>query len=286
MKNFFKKTSCYTTLPNTFAQDDRLSIEARGLGLLIFSLPDDWVFQQTWFYEKAGGNRNRRKTVVKALNELIHHDYLCRLQDRKKGKFDGAVWFFDPEQNARAELEAIFTVGTHGTNGTVGTHSAGADSAGPQSTTTKEIETKEEIKKEVFSSSSSPPISEEDEKELMDCEIVTTLDPYSELPENIEELSRQTIIDGINAIATERGGDFENYRDSLIREVLSGGKRTLTNIRARLTRMNLAHQKPWVIANRIKREQGEKLSAALRTSGHNNIFDFLEDTYERANENV
>lgn len=148
MKNFFKKTSCYTTLPNSFAQDYRLSIEARGLGLLIFSLPDDWCFRQTWFYEKAGGDRNRRKTVVKALNELICFDYLCRMQDRKKGKFDGAIWFFDPEGNAQAELKAILTVGTDGTNGTVGTDSTGPDSASTKSTTTKEIETNEEIKKE------------------------------------------------------------------------------------------------------------------------------------------
>lgn len=144
----------------------------------------------------------------------------------------------------------------------------------------------ERNKKDNSSSSSSPPILEEDENELVGCEIVTTLDPYSDLPENVEELPRQIVIDGINSIATERGGDFENYRDSLIREVLSGKGRTITNIRARLTRMNLANEKPWVIANRIKREQGEKLSAALRASGHENIFDYLEDIYERANENV
>lgn len=132
------------------------------------------------------------------------------------------------------------------------------------------------------SSSLSPPISEEDENELVGCEIITTPDPYSELSEYIEELPREMVIDGINAIATERGGDFEKYRDSLIREVLSNGGRTITNIRTRITRMNLANEKPWVIANRLKREQGEELSAALRASGHDSIFDYLKNKEHHA----
>lgn len=133
------------------------------------------------------------------------------------------------------------------------------------------------------SSSSSPPISEEDENKLVSYEIVTTLDPYSELAEYIEELPRQIVIDGINAIAIERGGDFEKYRDALVKEVLSGGSRTITNIRTRLTRVNMANEKPWVIANRLKREQGEKLSATLRESGYDNIFDYLEEMKHEKN---
>lgn len=132
------------------------------------------------------------------------------------------------------------------------------------------------------SSSFSPPISEEDENNLVGCEIVTTPDPYSELSEYIEELPREMVIDGINTIATERGGDFEKYRDSLIREVLSGKGRTLTNIRARMTRMNLANEKPWVIANRLKREQGAEFSMALQKSGYSSIFDYLKNKEHHA----
>ncbi|MDP3266208.1 MAG: hypothetical protein Q8M39_05210 [Sulfuricurvum sp.] len=140
----------------------------------------------------------------------------------------------------------------------------------------------ERNKKDNSSSSSSPPISEEDENELLGCEIVTTPDPYSELSEYIEELPREMVIDGINTIATERGGDFEKYRDSLIREVRSGKGRTLANIRARITRMNLTNEKPWVVANRLKREEGEELSAALRASGHDSIFDYLKNKEHHA----
>lgn len=141
----------------------------------------------------------------------------------------------------------------------------------------------ERNKKDNYSSSSYPPILEEDEDELVSCEVVTTPDPYSELSEYIEELPREIVIDGINAIATERGSDFEKYRDSLIREVLSGKGRTLTNIRARLTRMNLTSEKPWVVANRLKREQSEELSAALHASGHDSIFDYLKEIKHEKN---
>lgn len=140
----------------------------------------------------------------------------------------------------------------------------------------------ERNKKNNFSSSSSPPISEEDENVLVGCEIVTSLDPYSELSEYIEELPRQIVIDGINTIATERGGDFEKYRDSLIREVLSRKGRTLTNIRARLTRMNMANEQPWVVANRLKREQGAEFSMALKESGYDSIFDYLKNKEHHA----
>jgi hypothetical protein len=47
--------------------------------------------------------------------------------------------------------------------------------------------------------------------------------------------------------------------------------------------MNLAHEKPWIIANRLKRQQGEELAAALRASGHDNIFDYLEEMKHEKN---
>ncbi|MDD3597884.1 hypothetical protein [Sulfuricurvum sp.] len=136
------------------------------------------------------------------------------------------------------------------------------------------------------SSSSSPPI-EEEKNEVVICEIFKTIEPYANLPDTVDGLPRSIIIEEVEAIANERGGDFESYRDSLIREVLSGKGRTIANIRTRITRVNLASEKPWVIANRLKRQQGEELSAALRASGHDNIFDYLEDMeHGRANESV
>lgn len=154
MKNFYKKPSEFTTLPNAFAQNSRLSIEARGLGLHIFSLPEDWVFRQTYFYDKCGGTgANRRKTVVKALNELIKYGYLARSQARNAGRFEEAIWMFDPEGGAREALEAVLlstesTESADGSISTVGTQSASPESAGPARATKKEIEKKEKRKKE------------------------------------------------------------------------------------------------------------------------------------------
>lgn len=145
MKNFYKKPSCYTTLPNSFAQDNRLSIEARGIGLLIFSLPEDWHFRQTWFYGNSGPSKNRAKTVIPALNELIACGYLARDQSKNSGQFSDSIWFFDPEGNA---LELLETVITSSNYGTVVTSSVYATSDDASSAPIKEERTKEEFKKE------------------------------------------------------------------------------------------------------------------------------------------
>lgn len=145
MKNFYKKPSSYTTLPNAFVQDNRLSIEARGLGLLIFSLPENWTFRQIWFYKNAGPSKNRKKTVVPALNELIKFGYLARTQVRGHGKFSESIWFFDPEGQA---IQLLHTVVTSSDCGTVGTASADPIRDTPSSSPIKEIDKKEIDKKE------------------------------------------------------------------------------------------------------------------------------------------
>lgn len=122
----------------------------------------------------------------------------------------------------------------------------------------------EERNKKNNSSSSSPPKVEK---------ATVVFDAYSVLPEEIEGLPRSIIIEEVEAIAKERGGDFKKYRESLVKEILSGNGRTITNIRIRRSRIN-------------KREQGEMMQAALQANGYANIFDYLEDAHGRANENV
>jgi len=113
----------------------------------------------------------------------------------------------------------------------------------------------EERNKKNNSSSSSPPKMEN---------ATVVFDAYSILPEEIEGLPRSVVIEEVEAIAKERGGDFEKYRESLVKEILSGNGRTMTNIRIRRLRIS-------------KREQGEKVQAALQEHGYANIFDYLED---------
>lgn len=118
----------------------------------------------------------------------------------------------------------------------------------------------EERNKKNNSSSSSPPKEET---------AMVVFDTYSALPEEIEGLPRNIIIKEVEAIAKERGGDFERYRKSLVKEILSGDGRTIKNIRIRLSRAN-------------KREQGERMQAVFNEHGYANIFDYLEDSeYEK-----
>lgn len=119
----------------------------------------------------------------------------------------------------------------------------------------------EERNKKNNSSSSSPPKVEN---------ATVVFDAYSVLPEEIDGLARSIIIEEVEAIAKERGGDFEKYRESLIKEILSGNGRTMINIRIRRSRIS-------------KREQGEKAQAALQEHGYANIFDYLEDLEHEQN---
>lgn len=122
----------------------------------------------------------------------------------------------------------------------------------------------EERNKKNNSSSSSPPKMES---------ATVVFDVYSILPEEIAGLPRSIVIEEVEAIAKERGGDFEKYRESLVKEILSGNGRTMTNIRIRRSRIS-------------KREQGEKVQAALQEHGYANIFDYLEDSGYEQKQNV
>lgn len=268
LRNHLK--SEFAQIPNALIEDRTLSATARALFCYLAVKPDDWEFKMK---DIADAMLISIPTLRKVIAELSVSGWIDDGgQDRSNGgQFGVKIFSIYPTKipKNRHSQQSNVKKSPRRQNPVTVKNRSGKNIA--------HINNKENkySKRKNTSSSSSPPISEEDENELVSCEIVT-LDPYSELAEYIEELPRQIVIDGINAIATERGGDFENYRDSLIREVLSGKGRTIKNIRTRITRVNMANEKPWVIANRIKREQGEKLSAALRESGHDNIFDYLE----------
>lgn len=127
------------------------------------------------------------------------------------------------------------------------------------------------------SSSFLSPPKKENETQLVDDGLAVTLDPCAQIPNSIDGLEREVIINAINAMATKRGGDFDNYRDSLIREILSGQGRTLTNIRNQLERENSVKEKPWIVENRKKRTKGEEMQKMLNENGYSTIFDAIED---------
>lgn len=47
----------------------------------------------------------------------------------------------------------------------------------------------------------------------------------------MDDLNRETIVTGIEQLVLTHAGDADSYRTALIREVISGGGRTLANIR-------------------------------------------------------
>jgi hypothetical protein len=234
MKNFYKKPSNYSTIPNSFSQNSSLTIEARGLGLLILSLPDTWVFRQTWFYGEAGPSKNRAKTVVPALNELKEKGYLASIQIRSDGgKFDEAKWMFDPDGDAYQCLVKVLknegyvvdqTENTMSVFGTENTSSDDATSDDARSRPIKEVVKKYISRKKISSSSQHLAIEEEEDF------TVDKIISFEMLPEEIDGLSREVVIDGIVQLASKNAGDFEIYCKTLVRDVLSGSGRTVANI--------------------------------------------------------
>ena len=71
------------------AQDQRLSLEARGLYVMMMSLPDDWVYSVGGLSTVAGCGKDK---IRRLLGELEEVGYLLREQNRKSGKFSGNVY--------------------------------------------------------------------------------------------------------------------------------------------------------------------------------------------------
>lgn len=87
------------------------------------------------------------------------------------------------------------------------------------------------IKPTLSSSSLSPQTFEDDEDGAISTEIVH-IDPYSTIPEEgLEGLSKDQIVAGVEVIVSQNAGDEASYRARLVKEILSGGGRTLGNIR-------------------------------------------------------
>lgn len=67
----------YVQLRNAAGQDERLSLEARGILYLVLSLPPDHKFTRQWLVDRVAG-RNGRRSVDNALAELEEYGYFKR----------------------------------------------------------------------------------------------------------------------------------------------------------------------------------------------------------------
>ena len=85
----------FVVLFRSAAQDERLSLEARGLFALMVSLPENWSYTVAGLAKKAGCGREKARRL---LQELQTVGYLVREQSHADGgKFSGAVYVLQDE---------------------------------------------------------------------------------------------------------------------------------------------------------------------------------------------
>ena len=86
----FSRRKAFTTLYREVAQDTRLSLESRGLLLLMASLPEDWSYSVAGLAKKAGCGKDKLRRI---LGELEKVGYLAREQCHDAGgKFAGNMY--------------------------------------------------------------------------------------------------------------------------------------------------------------------------------------------------
>ena len=85
----------FVVLYRAVAQDQRLSLEARGLFALMMSLPDDWEYTVSGLAVKAGCGREKVRRLLKELQTV---GYLIREQSHDSGgKFGGNTYVLQDE---------------------------------------------------------------------------------------------------------------------------------------------------------------------------------------------
>lgn len=87
-KNRIRKQSSFVSLSNRAAQDERITLKAKGLLLFMFSFPDGWNFTMPWLQENTGTGRDSLRSAMK---ELIDAGYIERYAKRVDGesRFNG-----------------------------------------------------------------------------------------------------------------------------------------------------------------------------------------------------
>lgn len=91
----FRRKKAFATLYREVAQDTRLSLEARGLLILMASLPEDWEYSVAGLAKKAGCGKDRLRRI---LGELEDVGYLAREQSHDSGgKFAGNIYVIQDE---------------------------------------------------------------------------------------------------------------------------------------------------------------------------------------------
>ena len=91
----FRRKKAFATLYREVAQDERLSLESRGLLVLMASLPEDWEYSVSGLAKKAGCGKDKLRRI---LGELEKVGYLAREQSHGRGgKFGGNIYIIQDD---------------------------------------------------------------------------------------------------------------------------------------------------------------------------------------------
>lgn len=82
-----KRRDNFVVIGNEVIQDNRMTIEARGVLVFLLSLPQDWVIRKNDLQKRLAVSR---RTIDRCFDEMKQCGYLCETDFVKKdGKFDG-----------------------------------------------------------------------------------------------------------------------------------------------------------------------------------------------------
>lgn len=100
----------YTQIPNETLQDTSLSFEAKGLLVLILSLPENWEIHKSWLQKQAP--KCGQDKLKRLLKELTDTGYMVKkVKQSENGKLAGWDWFVYPEKQLEAAKIETSTVG-------------------------------------------------------------------------------------------------------------------------------------------------------------------------------
>lgn len=95
-----ENTENTTTMTTNHFFEEKMSLKAKGLLSLMFSLPGDWEYSEDALTELS---RDGRDSVRSAIKELESFGYLVRTQTRENGAFGPIVYdiYETPQKNSR-----------------------------------------------------------------------------------------------------------------------------------------------------------------------------------------
>ena len=100
-----KTFTSFTTVANTVCRNKDLSLKAKGLFLVLASLPSDWVIYKTQLHKFSSEGI---KGTIAAFDELVKQKYILAVQMVKpNGQFNGWNYIVYPEQQSELTGEPI-----------------------------------------------------------------------------------------------------------------------------------------------------------------------------------